>query len=55
MNGSMEGLAEKTKNCQLEVPQRVAFLQAYRLTRVPSGRRNRIGPEPSWEKREEET
>jgi hypothetical protein len=47
MNGSMEGLAEKTKNCQPEVPQSVVSYRS-RLTQVPSGRRNRTGPEPSW-------
>jgi hypothetical protein len=25
LNGSMEGLAEETKNCQPEVPQRAVF------------------------------
>jgi hypothetical protein len=25
LNGSMEGLAEETENCQPEVPQRVVF------------------------------
>jgi hypothetical protein len=28
MNGSMETLAEKTKNCHPKVPQSVVFLQA---------------------------
>jgi hypothetical protein len=47
MNGSMEGLAEETKNCQPEVPQSAVSCRP-RLTRVPSDRRNRTGPEPSW-------
>ena len=28
MNGSMEGLAEETENCQPEVPESAVFLQA---------------------------
>jgi hypothetical protein len=47
MNGSMEGLAEETENCQPEVPQSAVSCRP-RLTRVPSDRRNRTGPEPSW-------
>jgi hypothetical protein len=50
MNGSMEGLAEETKNCQPEVPQSAVSCRP-RLTRVPSDRRNRTGPEPPWGKR----
>jgi hypothetical protein len=29
LNGSMEGLAEETKNCQPEVPQRAVFPAAH--------------------------
>jgi hypothetical protein len=47
MNGSMEGLAEEIENCQPEVPQSVVSCRP-RLTRVPSDRRKRTGPEPSW-------
>jgi hypothetical protein len=47
MNGSMEGLAEETENCQPEVPQSAVSCRP-RLTRVPSDRRKRTGPEPSW-------
>ena len=40
LNGSMEGLAEETKNCQPEVPQRTIFpVDPYR-PEFPFDRRN---------------
>jgi hypothetical protein len=40
MNGSMESLAEETKNYQPEVPHKCSFSCRPRLTRVSSDRRN---------------
>jgi hypothetical protein len=49
MNGRMEVVVEEIENCQPKVPQS-AVSRRPRLTRVPSDRRKRAGPEPSGEK-----